>query len=68
MRRNPHVRFCRRANAGNRARLASDDGTLRCVAANPATVAGMVGLHVNAVAPVSRRRSPDPGPGPGAPR
>ena len=28
-----------------------DDGTLRCVAADPKTVAGMAGLHPNAVAP-----------------
>jgi len=28
-----------------------DDGTLRCVAADPKTVASLVGLHVNAVAP-----------------
>lgn len=28
-----------------------DDGTLRCVAADPKTVAGIAGLHVNAVAP-----------------
>ena len=32
-----------------------DDGTLRCVAADPKIVAGMAGLHVNAIAPpVSR--------------
>ena len=32
-----------------------DDGTLRCVAADPKIVAGMAGLHLNAIAPpVSR--------------
>ncbi len=31
-----------------------EDGTLRCVAADPKTVAGIVGLHVNAVAPPSK--------------
>ncbi len=32
-----------------------DDGTLRSVAADPKIVAGMAGLHVNAVAPPARR-------------
>lgn len=31
-----------------------DDGTLRCVHADPHTVAALVGLHVNALAPPSR--------------
>ena len=31
-----------------------DDGTLRCVPAEPKTVATLVGLHVNAVAPPAR--------------
>ncbi len=31
-----------------------DDGTLRCVPADPRTVAALVGLHVNAVAPPAR--------------
>ena len=31
-----------------------DDGTLRCVSADPMTVAGIAGLHRNAVAPPSR--------------
>jgi PRTRC genetic system ThiF family protein len=31
-----------------------DDGTLRCVPPDPKTVAGLVGLHVNAVAPPAR--------------
>ena len=31
-----------------------DDGTLRCVPAEPKTVATIVGLHVNAVAPPAR--------------
>lgn len=32
-----------------------DDGTLRCVPADPKTVAAIAGLHPNAVAPPSRR-------------
>ncbi len=32
-----------------------DDGTLRCVAADPKTVAGIAGMHVNAVAPPASR-------------
>jgi hypothetical protein len=32
-----------------------DDGTLRCVAAEPNTVASIVGLHPNAVAPATGR-------------
>ena len=32
-----------------------DDGTLRCVPAEPKTVAAIAGLHVNAVAPRARR-------------
>ena len=31
-----------------------DDGSLRCVPAEPKTVATLVGLHVNAVAPPTR--------------
>jgi len=31
-----------------------DDGSLRCVPAEPKTVATLVGLHVNAVAPPAR--------------
>jgi PRTRC genetic system ThiF family protein len=33
-----------------------DDGVLRCVAAEPKTVAALAGLHLNAVAPVPHRR------------
>jgi PRTRC genetic system ThiF family protein len=33
-----------------------DDGTLRCLAANPRLVATIAGLHVNAVAPPAARR------------
>ncbi len=54
MRGNPHVRFCRRAGAGNCARLASGNGTLACVPAEPKAVAAIAGLHVNAVAPPAR--------------
>lgn len=35
-----------------------DDGTLRCILANPKTVSGMIGLHPNAVAP-SNGTAPD---------
>ena len=31
-----------------------DDGTLRCLPADPRTVAGVAGLHPNAVAPPAR--------------
>src|SRR5438132_73602 len=31
-----------------------DDGTLRCVSADPGTVAALTGLHVNAIAPPAR--------------
>ncbi len=47
--------FVEKLLAGTCAWMASyfdlDDGTLRCVAADPKTVAGIAGLHPNSVAP-----------------
>ena len=51
--------FVEKLVAGNCTWMASyfdlEDGTLRCVAADPKTVAGTAGLHVNAVAPPASR-------------
>jgi hypothetical protein len=55
MKRNLHVRFCRRVGEGDLPHLANDDGALRCVPADPKLVAEIAGLHVNAVAPPYRQ-------------
>jgi hypothetical protein len=55
MKRNLHVRFCRRVGEGDLPHLANDDGTLRCVQADPKVVAQITCLHVNSVAPPVRQ-------------
>ena len=37
-----------------------DDGTLRCLPADPKLVADIAGLHVNAVAPPAARSRAEP--------
>jgi hypothetical protein len=37
-----------------------DDGMMRCLPANPKLVAGIAGLHPNAVAPPAARRRAAP--------
>lgn len=46
MKRNLHVRFCRRVGEGDLPRLANDVGTLCCIEADAKAAAELTGLHL----------------------